>query len=84
MMKASQCSFDTVFSIAKKNEDLALVLSFVQVEFGLIELQGNWEGWVGANDYYEQTFENECDVANNFGVSLVDLYDLFSVAECMS
>lgn len=80
-MKASQCSLDNVFAIAAKDEDLALVLSFIQVEFGLTELQGHWDGFVDASDHYQDTFKSKRDVANSFGSTLVDFYDLFGVAE---
>jgi hypothetical protein len=83
-MKASQCSLDHVFAIAAKDEDLALVLSFIQVEFGLAELQANWDGFVDSTDHYGQNFKSKRDVANNFGSSLVDFYDLIGVAECLS
>lgn len=80
-MNASQCSLADVFAIAAKDEDLALVLSFIQVEYGLTELQGNWDGFVDASDHYEDTFKSKRDVANNFGATLVDYYDLIGVTE---
>ena len=83
-MKASQCSLKTVFNIAKTDEDLALVLSFAQVEFGLTELQGLWDGFVDSADHYEITFQNRKDVANQFGGSVVDFFDLHTYAEQMA
>lgn len=80
-MKASQTTLNDIFAIAAKDEDLALVLSYIQVEYGLAELQGNWDGFVDAAAHYGQTFKSKSDVANNFGSNLVDFYDLFSVSE---
>jgi hypothetical protein len=80
-MKASQCSLQTVFNAAAKDEDLALILSFAQVEYGLTELQGLWDGFVDSSDHYETTFKSRKDVANQFAGSLVDYYDLFEYAE---
>ena len=83
-MKATQCSLQTVLSAAKKDEDIALVLSFLQVEFGLAELQANWDGFVDSSEHYEITYKSRKDVANQFAGALVDLYELHDYAQQMA
>jgi hypothetical protein len=75
-MKASQCSLNYILSTAKNDAHLASVLSFIQVEYGLAELQGHWDGFVDASDFYGQTYSNKRDVANNFGEMLVEILEL--------
>ena len=83
-MKATQCSLQTVFKAAEKDEDIALVLSFIQVEFGLAELQANWDGFVDSSEHYEITYKSRKDVANQFAGSIVDFYELHDYAQQMA
>jgi hypothetical protein len=65
-----------LFKIASTDEDLATILSFVQVEYGLLELQGHWDGFCAASDNFGVSFKNKRDVANNFGAALVEFFEL--------
>lgn len=39
-------SFDTMMSAAEHFPGLALATSFIQVEYGILELEAHWEGFV--------------------------------------
>jgi len=69
-MLATEMTLDDVFSVAKRNKALATTLSFIQVEFGLDELRGHWEGFAQSNDFYDFHFSSKRDCAIEFGTLL--------------
>lgn len=72
-MLATEITLKDVFDVAKRNKALASALSFVQVEFGLDELQGHWEGFAQSNDFYDFHFSSKRDCAIQFGLLLEEL-----------
>ena len=75
-MKASKCSLQDLFLAASANPDLGYILSFVQVEFGMDELQGHWDGFVSSSDHYGVNFKSKKSVAANFGEALYEFFEL--------
>ena len=56
-MKASDCTFDKMLVVAAANPMLAEAASYIQVEYGLAELQACWDGFVDTSDHYGQEFK---------------------------
>ncbi len=79
-MKPSQITLDDIRALASGMPDLALALSFVQVEEGLDELVGMWDGFQDANNFFEQTFDDKRDCAVQFGIAL---RELLQFGECV-
>lgn len=75
-MKASQITLEDIRALASGLPDLALAISFVQVEEGLDELAGMWDGFCDANNFFEQTFDDKRDCAIQFGIALRELIEL--------
>jgi hypothetical protein len=50
--------------------DLNLAVSFIQVEWGLEDLQACWDGFRDTADHYNQEFDDERDCALQFGFAL--------------
>lgn len=75
-MKATDCSLNEVFQVAKTSKDLAIILSFIQVEFGMKELLSHWGGFTDVSDHYGVEFEDKRDVANHFGEALSSFFDV--------
>lgn len=65
-MKASQCTFEHMMKGAAKCPRLAEATSYVQVEYGLNELKGCWDGFVDTSDAYEQEFRNRTLILEEF------------------
>jgi hypothetical protein len=75
-MKASQCCLDDIFELATVDEEVALLLSFIQVEFGLSELRGHWNGFVEMSNDYHIDYDSKEDVTTNFTFALAELTEL--------
>lgn len=75
-MKASKCSLEDIFRIGLTNKDLGMILSFVQVEYGLVELQGHWDGFSSASDNYGLSFQTKKHVAASFAEALCEYFEL--------
>jgi hypothetical protein len=69
-MKASAISFEKMRVLAACNRQLAVATSFMQVEYGLLELQAAWDGFVDVSDNYNQTFVNRKGVLKEFTYAL--------------
>ena len=75
-MKASETTLDVVRSLASSIPGLGTTLSFIQVEEGLKELEGHWEGFRDSSNHFDLTFDNERDCAVDFGMFLSEFYGL--------
>ncbi len=65
-MKASQCSFNQMMVAAGKSFPLAEATSYIQVEYGLSELQACWDGFVDTSDAYDQEFNSRKQIYVEF------------------
>ena len=75
-MKAGNITLDEVRHLAKGIEGLNIVLSFIQVEEGISELEACWDGFRDAANYFNQEFDDERDCAIQFGLSAADFYEI--------
>ena len=69
-MLASKCSFKQMFHEAFTNRTLAESTSFMQVEYGLNELEACWDGFVHTSDNYGQSFASRKEVCEEFSNAL--------------
>lgn len=75
-MTAGDITLDDVRRLAAGIEGLNLILSFIQVEEGLSELEACWAGFSDATSYFNQEFDDERDCAIQFGLSAADFYEI--------
>lgn len=75
-MKASDMTLTEVREFASGIIGLSIVLSYIQVEEGLAELQGHWDGFCDTSNYSHTKFDDNRDCAIMFGLALAEQYDL--------
>ena len=75
-MKASDVSFDNMRKIACSMPDLGRLISFIQIEFGLKELESHWQGFVDVSDNYDLTFTTKRRVCRDFYEILSEFVEL--------
>ena len=71
-MNISQCSFKQMMTIAAGNKRLAEATSFVQVEFGLKELETCWAGFVDTSKHYGVEFNTRKHLCEEFANALTE------------
>ena len=70
MMLASSVTFEQVRRAARNNPELAVPASYLQVEYGLAELEACWDGFVHTSDHYEQQFKTRKAIYQEFANAL--------------
>jgi hypothetical protein len=71
-MKASSVSFEQMRRAARNNSDLGVPASYLQVEYGLAELEACWDGFVHTSDHYEQQFKTRKAIYEEFASAITD------------
>lgn len=71
-MRASECPIDFLFRKAITNQEIANLLSFVQVEYGLIELKSHWAGFQDVSDHVGIRFDDCDEIVTEFCTVLND------------
>ena len=71
-MNISQCSFKQMMTVAAGNKKLAEATSFVQVEFGLKELEAHWAGFVDTSAHYGVEFNTRKHLCEEFANVLTE------------
>lgn len=71
-MKASDCTFDKMMVVAAANPVLAEATSYIQVEYGLSELEACWDGFVHTSDHYNQEFKSRKQICAEFTDALTE------------
>lgn len=79
-MKAGDMTLYDVRAIATGVVDLNLAVSFIQVEWGLQDLEACWDGFRDTADHYNQEFDNELDCALQFGLALNEFAECSELA----
>lgn len=74
-MIASDVSFIQMMRVAAGNKSLATATSYLQVEYGLDELQACWDGFIHTSDDYNQEFKNRKQVCEEFSNALNEYID---------
>lgn len=62
----------------KVNLMLSEATSFIQVEYGVLEVQACWDGFVDTSDNAGLTFKDLSDVCSHFAVALTDYIEYLS------
>jgi len=76
-MNISQCSFKQMMTIAADNKKLAEVTSFVQIEYGLKELEACWDGFVDTSKHYDIEFNTRKHLCDEFANALIEHAEYF-------
>ena len=69
-------SFENMLRSAKFFPGLALATSFIQVEYGVRELEGHWRGFVDSLYDSEKNESNELALYNSFTEGLEDYIEM--------
>jgi hypothetical protein len=69
-MKASEISFAQLQIGARNNNKLGLAASYIQVEYGLSELEACWDGFAHTSDDYGLTFKSRKEIYSEFSDAL--------------
>ena len=69
-MKAGEMTLHDVRRIAAEVVDLNMAISFIQVEWGLKDLEACWDGFRDSADHFNQHFDDEHDCALQFCLAL--------------
>ena len=71
-MKASEVTFDKMRIVARNNPELGVPTSYMQVEYGLKELEACWDGFVHTSDAYDQEFKSRKQICLEFAHALTE------------
>ena len=74
-MKASEVSFEQMRIGARNNPVLGVPASYLQVEYGLSELEACWDGFVHTSDAYNLTFKSRKEIYLEFANAVSDYLD---------
>ena len=69
-MIASDVTFEQMRRASRNMSDLGVPASYLQVEYGLLELEACWDGFVHTSDYYQQTFKTRKEIYQEFANAL--------------
>ena len=69
-MFASEVTFDKMRIVARNNPELGVPSSYMQVEYGLKELEACWDGFVHTSDAYGQEFQSRKQICLEFANAL--------------
>ena len=71
-MKASEVSFERMRKTAALNNPLSVATSYMQVEYGLSELEACWDGFVHTSDHHEIEFKSRKHICDEFATALTE------------
>lgn len=71
-MLASEVSFEQMRRASRNLSELAVPASYLQVEYGLSELEACWDGFVHTSDAYHQSFKSRKEIYLEFANALSD------------
>ena len=69
-MIASEVIFDKMRIVARNNPELGIPVSYMQVEYGLKELEACWDGFVHTSDAYGVEFKSRKQICLKFANAL--------------
>jgi hypothetical protein len=69
-MLASSVTFEQMRRAARNNSELGVPASYLQVEYGLAELEACWDGFVHTSDHYQQQFKTRKAIYEEFANAL--------------
>ena len=65
-MKATEVSFEEVMKAGCRNRYFAEIASFMQVEYGIKELEAAWDAYRDSSEYCNEEFESKNHIYNEF------------------
>lgn len=69
-MLASEVTFEQMRRASRNMSELGVPASYLQVEYGLAELEACWDGFVHSSDAYHQTFKSRKEIYLEFANAL--------------
>jgi hypothetical protein len=69
-MIASDVTFEQMRRASRNLSELGVPASYMQVEYGLLELEACWDGFVHTSDYHQQTFKTRKEIHQEFANAL--------------
>lgn len=77
-MRASECSLQDLITIASGRPDLAILLSYIQVEYGVKDLEASWQGFIDTSDEYGEEFDDKHHICSEFEFLLKEFIEFHS------
>jgi len=71
-MIATDITFEQVRKAARNLPELGIPASYLQVEYGLAELEACWDGFAHTSDAAAQTFKSRKEIYQTFANALTD------------
>ena len=69
-MIASDVTFEQMLRASRNLPELGVPASYMQVEYGLAELEACWDGFVHTSDAYHQSFKTRKEINQEFANAL--------------
>ena len=69
-MIASDVTFEQMRRASRNLPELGVPASYMQVEYGLAELEACWDGFVHTSDAYDQSFKTRKEIHQEFANAL--------------
>jgi len=69
-MKATDITFEQMRIGARNNPELGVPASYIQIEYGLSELEACWDGFAHTSDNYGVTFKSKKEIYLEFANAL--------------
>lgn len=69
-MLASEVTFEQMRRASRNMSELGVPASYLQVEYGLAELEACWDGFVHSSDAYHQTLKSRKEIYLEFANAL--------------
>jgi hypothetical protein len=83
-MKATDVTFDQMRIGARNNPDLGVLTSYLQVEYGIKELEACWDGFADTNDNYGMTFKSKKEIYLEFADALNEYIEYLGESSCLA
>ena len=71
-MNASDVSFEQMRKASRNLPELGVPASYMQVEYGLSELEACWDGFVHTSDHFHQSFKTRKEIYQEFANALTE------------
>jgi hypothetical protein len=66
-MRASELSFNEIAALSAGLPKLAILMSYIQVEYGIDDLRASWQGFSDSSDYYGNSYTDKRHICLKFG-----------------
>ena len=83
-MRATDVTFDQMRIGARNNPELGVLTSYLQVEYGIKELEACWDGFADTNDNYGMTFKSKKEIYLEFADALNEYIEYLGESPCLA